>query len=360
MSVCSENLKKTALYGKHIEAGARMVAFTGWCMPVQYSGIIEEHLHTRQKAGLFDICHMGEFYVSGPSSRADLDRLLTPCMARLEEGKGRYGFMLNGNGGIIDDLIVFRTGEEEYLLVVNAGRVEADKRWIRRHLSEGSEFKDSSDETAKLDLQGPASPGILSEVIGSEEVKRTGRFCFSRVSMEGVPVMVSRTGYTGEDGFELFFPVEHAGVLWERFMSFDDVRPVGLGARATLRMEKGLSLYGNDIDEEHTPLEAGLARFVCMEKDFTGREALLSSEPEIRLTGFVCEGRRAARKGYNVIVNGSEAGEVTSGGFSPSLRKGIGFCYINREFSAPGQVITLIDAKGKVEIRAEIKAFPLI
>lgn len=358
MSTCEKELKRTVLYNKHLESNARMVPFSGWCMPVQYEGIIAEHMHTRRKAGLFDICHMGEFFLRGAGSRKDLERLVTLRVDNLEVGRCRYGFLLNNSGGVIDDLIVFRTKKEEYLLVVNASRIEADKEWINKNISANTIFADETLNTAKIDLQGPLSGEVLGRVIGKDTAEGIKRFAFIEEEIEGEEVLISRTGYTGELGFELFFPASAADKMWDLFLSFDEVSPVGLGARDTLRMEKGLSLYGNDIDEDHTPLEANLARFVHMDKDFIGKDALLAKKPEKILTGFICEGRRSARSHYHVIIDGREVGEVTSGAFSPVLKKGIGFCYIEKGFASTGQKVTL--TCGKAEIEATIKSLPII
>jgi len=339
-----------------------MVAFSGWNMPVQYSGIIEEHLYTRTRAGLFDICHMGEFILKGPSAAADLEKLVTCRVDDMPAGRCRYGFMLNEAGGVIDDLIVFRIAEDDFMVVVNAGTVSKDREWIEGRVSPETEFRDISDITAKLDLQGPLSREILGAVAGDgrEAVEGLKRYNFTEMDLDGVTTLVSRTGYTGELGYELFFPPEHAERFWDRFMEQGVARPVGLGARDTLRMEMGYSLYGNDIDEEHTPLEGNLARFVRMEKDFIGREALASQESggfSRILTGFICSGRRSARSHFKVKKDGEEVGEVTSGAFSPCLKKGIGLCYIEKELAGEGTGIVLTD--GRVEIEAGIKSVPL-
>ncbi|MFH1665871.1 MAG: glycine cleavage system aminomethyltransferase GcvT [Candidatus Omnitrophota bacterium] len=357
-TVCE--LKRTPLYCRHLAAGARMVPFSGWDMPVQYSGIIEEHMHTRSKAGLFDICHMGEFFLRGARAAEELDRLVTCRVDDLPEGRCRYGFLLNDEGGIIDDLIVFRIREDEFELVVNAGTVEKDKRWILGRISSGDMFSDRSANIAKLDIQGPLSPGIMGKICGDKAVMSLKRFSFTYMDINGVTTMVSRTGYTGEEGYELFFPAEESEKFWDMFLAFDEVKPVGLGARDTLRMEMGYSLYGNDIDEKHTPLEANLARFVFMGKDFTGKEALVRRAKEgVKrvLTGFICEGRRSARPHFTVYGGGKAIGEVTSGGFSPCLKKGIGLCYLEKDFNAEGREITLSD--GKTEIKAAVKQVPI-
>lgn len=367
MSTSDHNLKKTPLYDKHVEAGARMVAFSGWEMPVQYTGIIEEHLATRFKAGLFDICHMGEFFIKGPSVEKDLGRLVTCGLEGMNRGRCHYGFLLKEDGGIIDDLVVFKISREEYMLVVNAGTREKDAEWIREHLSSENEFSDGSSGTAKIDLQGPLSPGIISSLFGRPELGNLKRFSFTHVDWDGTKcpkgtkIMVSATGYTGEKGYEIFLPGQGVEKLWDALLTFDDVKPAGLGARNTLRLEMGYSLYGHDIDEGHTPLEANLGRFVDMRKAFIGKERLLQQEKEgfdRVLTGFVCEGRRSAREHYSIMAGDKKAGEVTSGAFSPCLKKGIGLCYIDKKLAVEGQEIAITD--GKVEIKAQIKKPPFV
>ncbi len=360
MSGTTHDLKKTPLYDRHLEAGARMVPFSGWSMPVQYAGIIEEHLHTRSKAGLFDICHMGEFFLKGPSAGEELDRLVTCRIDDMPVGRCRYGFILNENGGIIDDLIVFKTSPDDYMLVVNAGTVRKDREWIKSNISGKVRFSDESEKIAKLDLQGPLSGEILVRLTGRSTVEGIKRYHFIDTEIKGVKTLLSRTGYTGELGYELFFPVASAAGIWDMLLKFDEVRPVGLGARDTLRMEMGYSLYGNDIDEDHTPFEANLAKFVYMEKDFIGKKALLDQGErgmDRLLTGFVCEGRRSARSHFTVLDGQRAVGEVTSGAFSPCLKKGIGLCYIEKEFVGEGREILLGD--GKIEIRARLKKIPV-
>lgn len=355
-----QNLKNTPLYAKHLALGAKMVPFSGWNMPVQYTGIIEEHIHTRTKAGLFDICHMGEFILKGSSSAKDIDRLVTCRINDMPAGKCRYGFLLKDDGGIIDDLIVFKMGPYEYLLVVNAGTIDKDKAWITSRISPSTAFQDESPNLAKLDLQGPLSGKIMSEIIGEEKVKDLKRYRFIIDKVGGVKAIVSRTGYTGELGYEFFFQAGSAEAIWDMLLAFPDVKPIGLGARDTLRLEMGYSLYGSDIDEAHNPFEANLGKFVCMEKDFIGREALErrgKKGPARTLFGFVCEGRRSARSHFRVIAGGNDVGEVTSGTFSPSLQRGIGLCYITKELAQEGREIVLSD--GKAEIKANLKTIPL-
>ena len=360
MSLTEHDLKRTPLFEKHVTAGARMVPFAGWELPLQYTGIIDEHRHTRKEAGLFDICHMGEVILKGPHARKALSRVFTRDTDKMRPGECRYGFLLNEKGGMIDDLIVFALSSGEFMLVVNASRLSTDLDWIERHLPSGARAEDITSATAKIDLQGPLSGRIMTSLAGRENIAGLKRFNHIEVKVHGYDIIISRTGYTGEDGFEIFMPVEICGRIWDDLAAFEAVKPVGLGARDTLRLEMGYSLYGNDIDEEHTPLEAGLERFVSMEKGFIGKEALLRQAqegPRRLLRGFLCEGRRSARTHYSVIRSGKITGEVTSGAFSPCLRKGMGLCYVDRYNARYGGEVVLTD--GNTEIQAEIKDLPL-
>ena len=352
-------LKRTPLYDKHIGLNAKMVPFSGWEMPVQYTSILEEHLHTREKAGLFDICHMGEFFVKGDNAEADISKLVTCDISKLILGKSKYGFMLNEAGGIIDDLIVFRTGEDEFMLVVNGSRIEKDKEWIKSKLTQDTSFIDKSEEIAKIDLQGPLSESILEKYIKKDILNGLKRFNFVNVHIKGNEILLSRTGYTGEAGFELFMNRAGAGVIWDLLLEDDNVKPVGLGARDTLRLEMGYSLYGNDIDEKHNPYESNLSNFVYLEKDFIGKKSLPNKdEVTQKLVGFVCTGRRSARSHFKVLnVLGKEIGEVTSSAFSPCMKIGIGLCYLLEEYSKVGQKIVL--SNDKIKIEAEVQTLPL-
>lgn len=357
MSDSQEKLQNTPLYDVHLRLGAKMVPFSGWNMPLQYTGIIEEHLHTRQKAGLFDICHMGEFFLKGPLAEKDLDKLVTCRVDDMEIGKCRYGFLLNGNAGIIDDLIVFKISPQEFMLVVNAGRITEDKSWIKGKVSPGTEFRDETQKIAKLDLQGPSSGRVLETLLGPSVIQGIKRYYFTHVKIGGVKILLSRTGYTGELGYELFFPREEAKNIWEKLINFSEVKPIGLGARDTLRMEMGYSLYGNDISELTTPFEANLKKFVFTGKDFIGKSALLKENTSRLLMGFICEARRSARSHFKVLFGGRTVGEVTSGAFSPCLKKGIGLCYISKELAEDGREIVLSDER--TQIKAALKKIPI-
>ncbi|HNX91087.1 MAG TPA: glycine cleavage system aminomethyltransferase GcvT [Candidatus Omnitrophota bacterium] len=358
------DLKRTPLYEEHVKLNARMVPFAGWEMPVQYpQGIIEEHLHTRTKASIFDICHMGEFIIGGPAAFDDVNRIVTCRIDDLPDGKARYGFLLNEKGAIIDDLIVFRLSKNDYMLVVNGGTIDKDAEWVESQLSSGTHFRNESESTGKIDVQGPLSTGIVQEALKLQDVSGIKRFSFRYDKWEGVDLLISCTGYTGEKGYELFMPAPGVKKVWERLLEFGDLKPAGLGARDSLRLEMGYSLYGHDIDDKRTPVEAGLERFVHYGKDFIGKPALLTQKEkgtENILSGFICEGRRAARDNFNVIRDGKISGRVTSGVFSPCLKLGIGLCYIKKELSAEGTDIQLGDTDGKIIINAKIKKPPFV
>lgn len=329
-------------------------------MPVQYTGIIDEHMHTRTKAGLFDICHMGEFILKGPGAAGDIDRLITRKISDMPGGKCRYGLLLNESGGVIDDLIVFRIDEEEFMLVVNASTREKDASWIKSNISDGTEFADISNETCKIDLQGPLSSRILKELDPAFD-DALKRYSFTKMKIKGIETVISRTGYTGELGYELYYNAGDASLLWDALLDLDDVKPIGLGARDTLRLEMGYSLYGHELDEDHTPLESSLERFVSFDKDFIGKDSLedqMEGGPEACLTGFICGSRRAARSGFDVVKGGEKIGTVTSGAFSPCMEKGVGLCFIKKEYAEDGTGIDLTN--GRIEIKAAVKSLPIL
>ncbi len=334
-----------------------MVPFAGWNMPIQYAGIIAEHNHTRTKASLFDTSHMGELYLRGSGALTDLDRLITCRVDNLAIGGARYGLLLSESGGILEDLIVYRTAEDEFLLVVNASTTDKDIEWIESKITTETQLADESEQSVMLSLQGPHSRAILSEhVSGLEDLRR---FTFIRTDLYGMKVQIARTGYTGELGFELIVKSEHAEKLWDLLVSHPDVMPAGLGARDTLRLEMGYPLYGSDIDETRTPNEANLQRFVYRGKDFIGKEEIsANSKPSKVLSGFICDGRRSARSHFEVSLNERRVGTVTSGAFSPTLKRGIGLCYIETSLAVDGQQMLL--KGGDTTITAKIATPPLI
>ncbi|HTG82885.1 MAG TPA: glycine cleavage system aminomethyltransferase GcvT [Geobacteraceae bacterium] len=337
-----EELKNTPLVDEHIRLKALMAPFGGWNMPIQYEGILAEHRWCREQVALFDICHMGEFLYRGDIEAGGLEDVFTFSVKSIPVGRSRYGFLLNERGGVIDDLIVFRLAEDEAMVVVNAATIDNDFAVIGSRLR-GGEFRNVSAETGKLDLQGPLSRQVLTEKFGPE-IGRIPYFKFIRTEILGVPAIVSRTGYTGELGYEIFLPAGKVKELWDLLLADARVKPAGLGARDVLRLEVGYSLYGSDIDETTTPLEAGLDAFVNFDKDFVGKEALLRQKKDglTRLkAAFLVGSRRSPRHHYEICFEGETVGAVTSGVFSPMLGCGIGIGFVKPEMAVIGVPLTI-------------------
>ena len=348
-------LKRTSLFDTHTALGARMVEFGGWEMPVLYSGIAQEHHAVRQAAGLFDISHMGEFLFDGPDALKFLNQLLTNDLAKLEPGQGQYTLLCQDNGGVIDDLYAYRLGDTRYLLIVNASRLEIDWMWIKaqrnsRHKSLQLEVSDRSSELSAMALQGPKAAEIIAGVFPAATELRKNQI--AELEFSGATAWVSRTGYTGEDGFELVVPNGRAAALWEQLMSLGQalgLLPAGLGARDTLRTEAGYSLYGHELTSDTTPIEAALGWAVAHDKpDFIGRETLAAQKQDgvsRRCIGFKMTGKSAPpRKQYKIFsADGTdrEIGEVTSGTQSPSLGCGIGLGYVECAHAKPGTGIEI-------------------
>ncbi len=339
-----EDLQETPLAGRHRDRKALMAPFGGWNMPIQYEeGILAEHRWCREKAALFDICHMGEFLYRGDIAAGGLEDVFTFSVASVPEGRSRYGFLLNDRGGIIDDLIVFRLGRDEAMIVVNAATAKNDFSVIRSRLKSGVEFEDVSAATGKLDPQGPLSREVLSGLFG-KGIAAIPYFRFVTTEILGSRAIVSRTGYTGELGYEIFLPAGKTPELWDRILSDPRVKPAGLGARDLLRLEMGYSLYGSDIDETVTPLEAGLASFVDFKKGFVGKEALLAQRAEglkRSKAAFRVDSRRSPRHGYGIWKDDRRVGTVTSGCFSPMLGCGIGLGLVDADACAQGTTLAL-------------------
>ena len=323
------------------------MGFAGWEMPVQYAGLMEEHRAVRGAAGLFDVSHMGEFSVRGPESEAFLQRLTPNDVSKLQPGRAHYSALLTEKGTYVDDLLVYRLGEQEFLVVVNAANIDKDFQWMRSHAEGDLDLENVSDRYALLALQGPRAMEILEDLTETDLAAiRYYRFAFGQV--DGQRALISRTGYTGEDGFELYLSPEAAPAVWRKLLEVGadrGLQPAGLGARDTLRLEAAMALYGHEIDDTTTPWEAGLDWTVKMAKgDFIGREALAASPPERverRLVGFEISGRGIARQGHGVVAGGEEVGRVTSGTFSPTLEKALGLAYVPTELAQPGQALTL-------------------
>ncbi len=336
--------RQTPLREVHLALGARMVPFAGWEMPVQYAeGIIAEHVHTRSAASLFDICHMGEFRLHGTNLAEAMDNIFPRPVSTQAIGSCKYNFLLTDSATVVDDLIIYRIGTEELYIVVNAGCIRKDFDRISQLLPENISIEDESDFTAKLDLQGPASADVLAD-LGLGKPSLPQYYKFIKTSLDGIPVLLSRTGYTGELGFEIYFHNDHAARLWNFILKHPSVKPAGLGARDTLRLEMAYPLYGHEMDDQTTPAEAGFAQMIqtTPDRDFPGVQILRNSQPSKKLVGITLEGRRAARQGAQVFVNNSPCGTVTSGAFSPSLSHAVALAFVAPEInSLPGQKVEL-------------------
>lgn len=338
-------LRRTALYEEHVALGARMVPFAGWAMPVQYAGIIEEHRAVRSSAGVFDVSHMAEFRVFGASAFDFLQRMLTNDLTRIEEvGSAQYTLMLDDDGNIIDDLIVYHTGHLEYLIIANASNRDVDFAWLQSHVTDEIELVDESDRTALIALQGPRALEFMAELCGADWTP-PARFCVREATLDGsVPALVARTGYTGEDGVEIVCRASDAPAVWRTILSFPEVAPCGLGARDTLRLEMGYHLYGNDMDRTIDPISAGLGWVVPASKvGYIGKDRVDNARAhgtETKLVHLSVPGG-IPRHGFPVLHEGREVGKVASGTFSPTLEMGIATAYVPRELAALGSTFEI-------------------
>jgi aminomethyltransferase len=342
-------LRKTPLHSVHRESGAKMVPFGGWEMPVEYSGLIAEHLAVRKAAGLFDVSHMGEFEIEGERALVFLQRVTANNVAKLVDGQAQYSALTLENGAPVDDVIVYRRGEGRYLMVVNASNREKDWKWLTSQKKEEVALRDRSDDFALLALQGPRAQEILQRVT-SLDLPKIAFYHFAEGTVGDEPALVARTGYTGEDGFEIFVAPDQAEGLWRRLVEAGKgagLLPAGLGARDTLRLEAKMCLYGNDIDETTTLVEAGLGWIVSLEEakgDFNGRAVLQAQKQQgaaRKLVGFEMTGRGIARHGYPVQLEGGATSEVTSGSYAPFLQKNIGLVYVPAAKAAVGTEFTV-------------------
>ena len=355
----TEQLDRTPLHGTHVALNARMVPFAGWDMPVQYTGILAETRAVRGSAGLFDVSHMGRLDISGPDAPTFMDWLVTHHAANLRQGRARYALMCNEDGGIIDDTVYYRVDEERYLLVCNASNRQHVVPWMHRWVEErfpGVSIEDRTEATAMIAFQGPATPGLL-EAAGDVDTSRMRFFSYTEGAVASRHAFIGRTGYTGEDGFELIVDAGDAAHVWETLMESGAI-PCGLGARDVLRLEAGLSLHGNDIDTATTPLEAGLERFVRLDKEFVGADALRRQRddgPSRRLVGMNVQGRSLARHGYPVLHDGAQVGVVTSGTQSPTLDRVVAMGYVLSGLAEAGNRLQ-IDIRGRL---AEAEIVPL-
>jgi aminomethyltransferase len=347
--------RRTPLHDVHVAEGARIVEFAGWLLPVQYGGIIDEHLAVRQRAGLFDVSHMGEAVVHGAGALEFLQHVTCNDVARLAPGRAQYTALLTAQGTFIDDLLVYRLAAEEYLLVLNAANTSKDVAWLQeRAASFAVQVRDASDDWSQLAIQGPLAQACLQPAC-SVPLGPVKHYGFVRADVAGASCLVSRTGYTGEDGFEIYAPAGAASAIWRALRAAGvehGLAPAGLGARDTLRLEARLVLYGQDIDDSTTPLEADLAWIVKLDKGpFVGREALAAERARgvsRKLVGFRIEGRAIARHGHAVLHEGRAVGRVTSGTHSPSLRRSIGLAYVPVDLGQVGQALE-IDVRGRPE-----------
>ena len=354
-----ENLRKTPLHEKHLELGAKMAPFGGWDMPIQYEGILAESRAVRGGAGMFDVSHMGRIEITGPGAAAFLNRVLSSDVPKLRIGRARYGVICNRQGGIIDDAIVYRLDEERYLLVPNAGNADEVIDWLKKWApDDGAAIDVVTDKLAMVAVQGPSAVGIL-DAMTPHELSKVRPFRIMEISLLGTDMLLARTGYTGEDGFEVISPSGSVVALWDA-LTEAGVTPCGLGSRDVLRLEAGLPLHGNDIDASTNPYEAGLGRFVDPDRDgYVDGDALLrirDAGPERSLIGFVMRGRGIARQGHPIMSGPDHIGEVTSGSVSPTLDMNIGMGYVPTGFSDTGTQLQ-IDVRGR-SIEAEVTPLP--
>jgi len=358
----SSSLRRTPLYDRHVAAGARMVDFAGWEMPVQYDGVIDEHRRVRTAAGLFDVSHMGEIRVAGAAAESFVQGLTPNDVGKLTPGRIHYSALLTPEGTFIDDLLVYRVAADEFMIVVNASNAEQDFAWIEAQPHAGVVVEDVSGSYALLALQGPRAVEILQPLTATPLAEiRYYRFAPGEVG--GSRALLSRTGYTGEDGFELYLDPADAAGIWDRLLEAGaelGLAPAGLGARDTLRLEAGMALYGHEIDRTTTPWEAGLDWIVKLDKgNFVGREALVSAREagsSRRLVGFEVEGRGIARQGHAIVADSRVVGAVTSGTFSPTFEKALGMAYVESAFAAPGTAIE-VDVRGRA-VAARVVSLP--
>ena len=359
----SVDYKITGLYDVHCRLGAKMVDFAGFKMPIQYSGILEEHKRVRSSVGVFDVSHMGEFIVKGDNALELVNHVTINDAAKLVENQAQYSAMCYENGGIVDDLLVYHRGDH-YLLVVNAATIDKDFAWIRAHNIFGTTVENISADITQLAVQGKDAEATLQKLT-DVDLSAIEFYWFTTGELAGVPMLISRTGYTGEPGFELYFDRKHSVAVWDKIFEAGaefEIAPIGLAARDSLRLEKKYCLYGNDIDETTLPLEAGLGWITKLDKiDFIGKSAIEKAKAEglkRKLMGFLVEGRLIPRKGYTIIKNGETIGQVTSGAFSPILEKNIGLGYINKDFAKIGEEVS-VEARGRTA-SAQIVKTPFV
>jgi len=357
-------MKNTALTDKHIELGAKMVPFAGYNLPVQYTGVNQEHIHVRSAVGVFDVSHMGEFYVRGEEAEQLVQKVTTNDVSQLFDGKIQYSCLPNGKGGIVDDLLVYRISSQEFLLVVNASNIEKDWNWISSQNTFKATMENKSDELSLLAIQGPKATVALQSLTDIN-LKEMEYYTFKIGSFAGIDnVIVSATGYTGAGGFEIYFPNENANDIWNAVFeagASNDIQPIGLAARDTLRLEMGFCLYGNDIDDSTSPLEAGLGWITKLNKgEFIDKDYLANQKEaglSRRLCAFEMVDKGIPRQGYPIVdAEGNEIGVVTSGTMSPSLKMAIGLGYVNLPTNKVGNEI-FISVRNK-SLKASVVKLP--
>ena len=360
-----DSKKKTPLYEAHLEAGGRMVPFAGYMLPVQYeTGVNREHMAVREAVGIFDVSHMGEVLCQGPDALDNLNRILTNDFSNMKDGQARYSPMCNEQGGVVDDLIVYRIEEGKYFLVVNAANKDKDVLWFHEHREGDVTFDDVSDQFAQIAVQGPKAMDVIRKIAPEESIPGGYYRVKTSASVAGVPCMVSTTGYTGEEGVELYLPAAKAKKVWDALLEEgEDARliPCGLGARDTLRMEAAMPLYGHEMDDEITPLEAGLGFAVKMHKtDFIGKAALeAKGEPQMLRAGLLVTGRGIAREHQDVYdTEGIKIGITTSGTKCPSQEKPIAMARIPKEYTEIGTKL-IVDVRGRM-VECEVTGMPFI
>ena len=355
-------MKKTPLFNQHVAHGAKMVNFGGFNMPIQYKGISIEHQCVRDNVGIFDVSHMGEFYVEGNEAKDFLNYICSNDILKIEVNRAQYNCFINNNGGIVDDLIVYRIEEKKYMLVVNAANIEKDWKWVQKNLKKyDCTIKNLSDEIGLISVQGPNSLNLINEVFNSD-FSQLKKFSFNNIKINNKSIIVSNTGYTGSKGYELYIDVNILSDIWNQLFLKGEkyqIQAIGLGARDTLRMEMGYCLYGNDIDDTTTPFEANLMWVTNIEKDFIGKEKLLISinSSSKKMINFKMIDRGIPRNGYDICnKEGDKIGNVTSGTFSPTNKVGIGIGYVNIKHSLGDEIYLLIRDK---LVKAEITKLPL-
>ncbi len=351
------SLKRTPLHSQHVALGAKMVPFGGWDMPVQYRGILEEHRAVRSAAGLFDVSHMGEVEIAGPGALEAVQRLVSNDASRLQVGQIQYSALTTDAGTFVDDLTVYRLSDDRFMFTLNASNVPKDVAWIQDHVKGRAEVRDVSERTALIAIQGPRAVEILQRLT-PVDLAKIGYYWFASGPVLGQKALLSRTGYTGEDGFEVYLAPEHAAAVWNACLEAGTplgLVPTGLGARDTLRLEAKMALYGNDIDDQHTVLEADLGWIVKLDKgEFSGRAALARQKAEgitRKLVGFEMLGRGIARQHYSIVKDGERIGEVTSGSLAPWLQKNVGLGYVQIRHAAVGTEISILIREQPVAAR---------